>query len=86
MNKTILKLSVFALFLCFTNSVCFGQMTTEQIDALVKNSMAKFKVAGFSVGVVKDGKIIYAKGFGVKSINSKDHSHRTCRCTARSSS
>ncbi|MBX7169418.1 MAG: serine hydrolase [Pyrinomonadaceae bacterium] len=71
MNKTILKLSVFALFLCFTNSVCFGQMTTEQIDALVKNSMAKFKVAGFSVGVVKDGKIIYAKGFGVKSINSK---------------
>lgn len=69
MKKTILRLSIFALFLCFTNSVCFGQLTAEQVDALVKNSLAKFKVAGVSVGIVKDGKVIYAKGFGVKSIS-----------------
>jgi hypothetical protein len=30
--------------------------------------MAKFKTAGVSVGIVKDGKIFYAKGFGVKSV------------------
>ncbi|HRH47033.1 MAG TPA: serine hydrolase domain-containing protein, partial [Pyrinomonadaceae bacterium] len=71
MKKTILRFSIFALFLCFTNSVCFGQLTTEQIDTLVKNSLAKFKVAGVSVGIVKDGKIIYTKGFGVKSIKTK---------------
>lgn len=71
MKKTILRFSLFALFLCLANSVCFGQLTAEQVDALVNNAMAKFKVAGVSVGIVKDGKIIYTKGFGVKSINTK---------------
>lgn len=69
MKKIILRLGIFALFLCLANSVCFGQLTAEQVDALVKNSLAKFKVAGVSVGIVKDGKVIYSKGFGVKSIS-----------------
>ncbi len=71
MKKTILRFGIFALFLCFTNSVCFGQLTAEQVDALIKNSMTKFNVAGVSVGIVKDGKVVYTKGFGVKSIDTK---------------
>ena len=71
MKKNILRIGIFALFICFTNSVCFGQLTAEQVDALVKSAMAKFKVAGVSVGIVKDGKIVYAKGFGVKSVETK---------------
>ena len=33
--------------------------------------MKKFEVAGVAVGIVKDGKIIYETGFGVKSIETK---------------
>jgi hypothetical protein len=66
MKKIILRFSVLAFFICFVSNICFGQLTVEKIDALVKNSMAKFKTAGVAVGIVKDGKVIYSKGFGVK--------------------
>src|SRR5690606_6207572 len=48
----------------------FSQALTEtQIDALVERSMKAFDVPGISVGVIKDGKVVYAKGHGVRSLN-----------------
>jgi len=68
MKKSILNLGLFAFLVSFAFQVSFGQLSSEQVDALLKQSVAKFKVAGVAVGIVKDGKIVYAKGFGVKSI------------------
>ena len=63
-----LKQSVFiALFLIISNMTMFAQLTNEQVDSLVNNAMETFKVAGSAVAIVKDGKIIYQKGFGVTS-------------------
>ncbi len=45
-----------------------GQLTSSEIDKLVENAMEKFTVAGVAVGVVKDGEIIHAKGYGLKSV------------------
>ena len=47
----------------------WGQLTTGEIDKLVEDAMEKFTVAGVAVGIVKDGKIIHAKGYGVKSVD-----------------
>ncbi|MEN8139566.1 MAG: hypothetical protein ABFR62_14185, partial [Bacteroidota bacterium] len=47
-------------------------ITSNEIDKLVANAMAKFNVAGVAVGIVKDGKIIHTKGYGVKSIETKE--------------
>jgi len=41
--------------------------TDDQIDSLVHYALSKFNVAGAAVGVVKDGKIVHLKGYGVKS-------------------
>jgi len=41
--------------------------TDDQIDSLVNYALSKFNVAGAAVGVVKDGKIVHLKGYGVKS-------------------
>ncbi len=41
-------------------------MSESQIDRLVKRSMDTFTVPGIAVGVIKDGKVIYSKGFGVR--------------------
>lgn len=68
MKKSILNFGLLAFLVSFACHVSFGQLSTEQVDALLKQSVAKFKVAGVAVGIVKDGKIVYAKGFGVKSI------------------
>ena len=54
-------------------SVAFinAQVPDAKLDELVKNTLKTFDVPGMSVGVVKDGKLIYAKGFGVRSLNTK---------------
>lgn len=56
------------LFLLFTSPLVQSQITSEEVDALVKESMEKFGVAGVAVAIVKDGKVIHKKGYGVQSI------------------
>lgn len=58
---------VLVLFVIFSNIYSFAQFTSGQIDSLVNNAMETFKVAGSAIAIVKDGKIVYQKGFGVKS-------------------
>jgi CubicO group peptidase (beta-lactamase class C family) len=55
----------------FLSNHLFGQITSKEVDSLVTNAMEKFKVAGVAVAIVKDGKIIHEKGYGVKSILTK---------------
>lgn len=58
---------ILLLFLIVSNLSSYAQLTSQQIDSLVNNAMETFNVAGSAVAIVKDGKIIYEKGFGVKS-------------------
>jgi CubicO group peptidase (beta-lactamase class C family) len=44
-------------------------LTPVDIDALVERSMDTFSVPGMAVGVVKDGKLIFAKGYGVRQLD-----------------
>lgn len=44
-------------------------LTGPQIDTLVERTLAAFQVPGVAVGVVKDGKLIHAKGYGVRSLS-----------------
>src|SRR6185437_12850190 len=41
------------------------------IDALVERTRAAFNVPGIAVAVVKDGKVVLEKGYGVRSIETK---------------
>ncbi|HUL33126.1 MAG TPA: serine hydrolase [Candidatus Eisenbacteria bacterium] len=40
-------------------------------DAIVNKALVAFKIPGASVAVVKDGKVIYAKGFGYRDVEKK---------------
>lgn len=68
MTKIKFSLLLFIITALFLSSNLFGQMSSKEIDLLVENSMKEFNVAGVAVAVVKDGKIIHEKGYGVKSI------------------
>lgn len=68
-KKSALKI-VIALLL-FSSSNLFAQLSSKEVDLLVEKSMEKFNVAGVSVAIVKDGKIIHKKGYGFKSIATK---------------
>jgi len=48
-----------------------AQMATETLDELIKNTLETFEVPGISVGIIKDGEVVYAKGHGVRSMASQ---------------
>ena len=66
-NKIILFPLFFFLFGFVTTG--FSQpLSSSQIDSLVLRSMKTFDVPGMAVAVIKDGKIVLAQGYGLRSI------------------
>ncbi|NIJ54210.1 serine hydrolase [Dyadobacter arcticus] len=59
------------LFLILFNNQVKAQLSSKQVDSLVQKAIEKFNVAGVAVAIVKDGKVIHEKGYGVKSIETK---------------
>ncbi|MFB9865655.1 serine hydrolase [Rufibacter immobilis] len=47
-------------------------LSALQIDSLVERTMKAFDVPGIAVGIVKDGKLIHAKGYGVRSLKTRE--------------
>ena len=76
-NKSIIKMRkkstmLKSLFLiCLVPSITFAQISSKQIDSLVADALVKFKVVGAAVAVVKDGKVIHSKGYGLADITTK---------------
>jgi CubicO group peptidase (beta-lactamase class C family) len=48
-----------------------AQMSEKKIDQLVENTIKTFEVPGIAVAIIKDGKVIHSKGYGVRSLNTK---------------
>lgn len=49
-----------------------AQLSEKQIDEVTERALKAFDVPGIAVAVVKDGKVVHAKGYGVKSIVTKE--------------
>src|ERR671913_1271827 len=69
MSKKLLSLFIFLLFSPFF--LLAQVITGVQIDSLVARTLKTFDVPGIAVGVIKDGQLIHAKGYGVRSLNSR---------------
>jgi CubicO group peptidase (beta-lactamase class C family) len=63
---------VILLLLIFTFSVFSQDAPLQGFDDYVKKAMEDWKVAGLAVAVVKDDKIVFAKGYGVREIGKPD--------------
>jgi CubicO group peptidase (beta-lactamase class C family) len=59
------------LFLVVVSQSAFAQLTSTQVDELVERTLKTFDVPGIAVAIVKDGKVIHSKGYGVRSIITK---------------
>jgi len=60
------------ILLLFSLSAPAQPLTSSQIDSLVSKTMSMMPLAGIAVAVVKDGKVIHAKGYGVTSVKTKE--------------
>lgn len=70
MNKNYLQKTIVIIILLLIGcTIAAAQaLTGDSIDALIERSMKAFDVPGIAVGVIKDGKVIYAGGRGVRSL------------------
>lgn len=55
-------------FVAFSIASAYAQVEEKKMDELIQNTLKTFDVPGISVGVIKDGKTVYAKGFGKRSL------------------
>ncbi|MFT5252603.1 MAG: CubicO group peptidase (beta-lactamase class C family) [Flavobacteriales bacterium] len=67
-----MKNKLFVAITLISTAFSFAQITEPQVDALVKNTLTAFNVPGIAVAIVKDGKVVLAKGYGVKSIKTQE--------------
>lgn len=64
-----MKRSVIFLLVAVNSYLLQAQpLSSQSVDSLVLRSMKAFDVPGIAVGVIKDGKLIHAKGYGVRSL------------------
>src|ERR1700751_1919533 len=57
--------------LCVAQSPEPTPKSLADFDAIVTKAMADSQVPGISVAIVRDGKVVYAKGFGYRDVERK---------------
>jgi CubicO group peptidase (beta-lactamase class C family) len=53
-------------------AVSFVRADAPSIDAVVERTLKTFDVPGVAVGAVKDGKLVFAKGYGVRKLGAPE--------------
>jgi len=70
MKKIILVLTVFYLF-----TVSYAQQPSfisDSLDGYVQQGMKDWSIPGLAIAIVKDGKIVLMKGYGVRDVKTKE--------------
>src|SRR5690606_20990526 len=57
-----------SFLLILISLLSFGQVEEKKLDELIRNTLKTIDVPRMSVGIIKDGNVVYAKGFGVSSL------------------
>lgn len=63
-----LRRTLLPVLVLFCSSLLFAQSPPSDLDAYVARAMKTFETPGISVAIVKDGKVLIAKGYGVKRL------------------
>lgn len=57
----------FIVFLIISNSVFAQHPETDSLDAFIAKQVLDYKVPGLAIGIIKNNKVIFKKGYGVTS-------------------
>jgi len=71
--KHLNSYSAIFLFIFGSISIVSGQaLSSSAVDDLAERTLKAFDVPGIAVAIVKDGKVIHSKGYGVRSLGSPE--------------
>ncbi len=67
--KTIIR----TIALLFITNICLGQINfiKDSLDIYINREMKRWNLPGLAIAIVKDGKVIVAKGYGVSDVKKK---------------
>ncbi|MEP2023773.1 MAG: serine hydrolase [Reichenbachiella sp.] len=71
MKKPLLLLTLVAV-LCFQSIAQSSEVDLEALDVYFEKMTKDWDVPSMSIGIVKDGDLVFAKGYGVKEIGTKE--------------
>ena len=74
---TAVLLAVILLSAVMPQAVYSQKLDEKKLEKFIKQGMKDWKIPGLAVAVVKDDKIAYAKGFGVKEMDKPDKVDKT---------
>lgn len=63
---------LFILIASFTKSYAQPSFIKDSLETYIQQGMKDWQVPGLSIVIVKDGKVVTMKGFGIRDINSTD--------------
>lgn len=68
------KISIVALSILFSVVPSHAQdpLFDEQFDAFVEKAMNDWRVPGLALSIIRDGRVIYEKGYGMRSLETKE--------------
>ena len=74
--------SIIARAVCIAAMLCTGRaeaaapavvpLGPQQIDALVERAMRTFSVPGAAIGIIQDGRVVYSRGYGVRTLGKQE--------------
>lgn len=68
----MMKRSFLSILLAVIALQVVGQVDLKKLDAYYAKALKEWDVPGMSIAIVKDGKIIFSKGYGVKEIGKNE--------------
>jgi CubicO group peptidase (beta-lactamase class C family) len=70
MKKIASLLIIFCLFTIYTYTQ--PSFITDSLDSYIQQGMKDWDIPGLAIAIVKDGKVVAMKGFGVRDVQSKE--------------
>src|SRR5215510_14052282 len=71
--KRILLLSLLLAFKAgFSQTDSIPSFVKDSLDTYVERALKEWQIPGASVAIVKDGKVVWMKGYGVKEVGTND--------------
>src|SRR5688572_19241210 len=67
-NLSLIILFVFAAVVSYSQNA----FVKDSLDKYIEREMQKWQIPGVAVAIVKDGKVVVSKGYGVKDLDSKE--------------
>jgi CubicO group peptidase (beta-lactamase class C family) len=64
----LLILSLFAFITVNAQTIDRSKFITDSLDLYINRALTNWRIPGVAVGIVKDGKIVLMKGYGIKEL------------------